>query len=111
MRATRINFLPKAGADRLKSLYSASTARPLESEQMIQFPTISPAKGHLASILSTHLTAGADFSVAPEITANLVEMVEIGSNNLTQKAASSLWMDAGEFRQREFESISKSRFV
>jgi hypothetical protein len=78
---------------------------------MIQFPTISPAKGHLASILSTHLTAGADFSVAPEITANLVEMVEIGSNNLTQKAASSLWMDAGEFRQREFESISKSRFV
>ena len=57
---------------------------------MVQFPTIGPAEGHLASVLINHLPIGTDLGVSPEITANLVEMVEIGSENLTHIAAPGL---------------------
>ena len=48
-------------------------------EQMMQLPAIGPTQGHLASVLSKHLAVGPDFRVSPEIAANLVEVVEIGS--------------------------------
>src|SRR4051794_17259497 len=62
---------------------------------MMQLPSIRPAEGHLASVLIKHLAVGTDLGVSPEITANLVEMVEIGSENLTHIAAPSLRVGTG----------------
>ena len=66
---------------------------------MMQLPAIGPAQGHLASMLSKHLAVGSDFSVSPEITANLAEVVEIGSKNLTHIATPGFRMGAGKPRQ------------
>src|SRR6516164_4368192 len=68
-------------------------------EQMMQLPAIGPTQGHLASILSKHLAVGPDFRVSPEIAANLVEVVEVGSENLTHIATPGLGMRAGKPRQ------------
>ena len=62
---------------------------------MMQLPAIRPAEGHLASVLIKHLAVGTDLGVSQEITANLVEMVEIGPENLTHIAAPSLRVGTG----------------
>ena len=61
---------------------------------MMQLPAIGPAQRHLAGVLGKHLPAGPNLSVSPEIAANLIEVVEIGSQNLTPVAAPGLRMDA-----------------
>jgi hypothetical protein len=49
---------------------------------MMQLPSMRPAKGQLTSVFSENLAVGPDFCVAPEIMVNLVDVVEIGSENL-----------------------------
>ena len=66
---------------------------------MMQLPAIGPAQGHLASVLGKHLAVGPDLGVSPEITANLAEVVEVGSENLTHIATPCLRMGAGKPRQ------------
>jgi hypothetical protein len=67
-------------------------------EQMIKLPAIGPAERHLARVLREHLAVGPDFGVVPEIVANLVEVIETGSENLTRIAAPGLRMRAGKLR-------------
>src|ERR1700730_17009709 len=62
----------------------------------MQLPAISPAQRHLASVISKHLAIGPNFDISPEIPANLVEVVEIGSENLSQVRAPRLRMRAGK---------------
>src|ERR1700745_3340979 len=66
---------------------------------MMQLPAIRPAEGHLASVLSKHLSVGSDFGISPEITANLVEMIETGLEDLPYITAPGLRMTAGRPRQ------------
>jgi hypothetical protein len=55
-----------------------------ELEQVMQLSAIGPAKGHLARVFSEHRAIGSDLHIPPEITANLVEVVEIGPDNLAR---------------------------
>jgi len=66
---------------------------------MMELPAIGPAQDHLPTVLSEHLAVRPDFGVAPEITANLVKVVEVGSENLTHIPAPGLGMRAGKSRQ------------
>src|SRR5262245_58281430 len=69
-----------------------------EPEQMVKLPAISPAQRHLARVLRKHRAVGGKFGVAPEIMANLVEVVETCSVHLAGIAAPSLWMSVREPR-------------
>lgn len=64
-------------------------------EQMMQLPAINPAEGHFANILGENLSVGANFSVAPQIAANLVHMVEAGVQHLADVPAPSHRIGAG----------------
>src|SRR5262245_21537492 len=61
-----------------------------QPEQMMELPPIGPAKRHLAHILREYLAVGPNFSIAPEIAANLGEVIETGSENLTPIAVPGL---------------------
>src|SRR5271167_1072024 len=67
-----------------------------EVEQMMQLPAIGPTQGHFASVFSKHFAIGPNFGVSPEIAANLVEVVEVGSENLTRIVTPGLRMSAGK---------------
>src|SRR5262245_24477210 len=61
----------------------------------MQLPTISPAQRHFTGVFGDYLSIGAGLGVAPDVTADLVDMVEPRSENLTDIAAPSLRMSPG----------------
>src|SRR5262245_40238548 len=63
---------------------------------MIELPAIGPAQRHSAGLLAKRLTIGSDLAVAPEIAANLVEVIEIGMENLAEGAAPGIGTGAGK---------------
>ena len=63
---------------------------------MMQLPAIGPTQHHLASVLVKRLAAGPYFGVSPEIPTNLVEVVKIGSQNLTHITTPGRRMGAGK---------------
>jgi hypothetical protein len=62
-----------------------------ELEQLMQFPAIGPAEGHLARVFSKHRAIiGSNFDIPPEIAANLVridELDRLGNPTLTFQAS------------------------
>ena len=66
---------------------------------MMQFPAVGPAQGHLASVFAKNLAIAPYFRVAPEITANLIDVVEVGSENLTHIVEPSFRMGSRKHRQ------------
>jgi hypothetical protein len=67
---------------------------------MMQFPAIGPAEGHLASVFAEYRAIGPYFGIAPEITANLIDVVEIGSEDFTHIVEPVSGWDLGQ-RQRD----------
>src|SRR5215831_5923984 len=67
-------------------------------EQMMQLPAIRPAERHFTSILDKNLSISSDFPVAPQIAADLCEMVEAGAQHLARIPAPSHRAGAGKHR-------------
>src|SRR5258706_6386126 len=68
-------------------------------QEVTQLPAIGPAEAHLARILGKHLSAGADFRVAPEILTDLSKMVEADPQDFADVLVLRDGIDTGKSRR------------